>query len=87
VRFATRLALFLAVTLVVIQVATGLAIYSSIRGTLVDEGKMRLTTARDQLIRQLEESEAQVADGVKVLTLPGFPNKPPSALEGGRIFG
>jgi hypothetical protein len=30
---------------------------------------MRLTTARDQLIRQLEESEAQVADGVKVLTL------------------
>jgi diguanylate cyclase (GGDEF)-like protein len=69
VRFATKLALFLAATLVVIQVATGLAIYSSIRNTLVDEGKMSLATARDQFIRQLDETERQVADGVKVLTL------------------
>ena len=68
-RFATKLALFLAVTLVVIQVATGLAIYSSIRDTLVDEGKLRLAMARDQFIRQLNETERQVADGFKVLTL------------------
>jgi EAL domain-containing protein (putative c-di-GMP-specific phosphodiesterase class I)/GGDEF domain-containing protein len=69
VRFATKLSLFLAVTLVVIQGVTGLAIYSSIRSTLVNEGKTRLATASDQFIRQLDETEAQVADGVKVLTL------------------
>jgi diguanylate cyclase (GGDEF)-like protein len=69
VRFATKLSLFLAVTLVVIQLATGLATYSFIRDTLVDEGKVSLITARDQFIRQLDETERQVADGVKVLTL------------------
>jgi EAL domain-containing protein (putative c-di-GMP-specific phosphodiesterase class I)/GGDEF domain-containing protein len=69
VRFATKLALVLAITLVVIQVATGLAIYSLIRDTLVDQGKVSLTTARDQLIRQLGETERQLADGVQVLTL------------------
>jgi predicted signal transduction protein with EAL and GGDEF domain len=69
VRFATKLALFLAVTLVVIQVATGVAIYSSIRATLVDDGRVRLITARDQFIRQLDATETQVADGVRVLTL------------------
>ena len=68
-RFATKLALVLAITLVVIQVATGLAIYSLIRDTLVDQGKVSLTTARDQLIRQLGETERQLADGVQVLTL------------------
>jgi EAL domain-containing protein (putative c-di-GMP-specific phosphodiesterase class I)/GGDEF domain-containing protein len=69
VRFATKLALFLSLTLVVIQVATGLAIYTLIRDTLVDEGKARLITAADRFIRQLNEIEGQVADGVKVLTL------------------
>jgi len=69
VRFATKLALFLTVTLLVIQVATGLAIYSLIRGTLVDEGKARLTAAAGQFVRQLNEIETEVADGVTVLTL------------------
>jgi EAL domain-containing protein (putative c-di-GMP-specific phosphodiesterase class I)/GGDEF domain-containing protein len=69
VRFATKLALFLAVTLVVIQGATGLAIYHFIRDTLVEQGKAQLTTAAAQFIRQLNEIESQVADGVKVLTL------------------
>ncbi|MEA2772052.1 MAG: hypothetical protein QOD93_5014, partial [Acetobacteraceae bacterium] len=40
-----------------------------IRDTLVDQGTVSLTTARDQLIRQLDETERQVADAVKVLTL------------------
>ncbi|HEY0424790.1 MAG TPA: hypothetical protein VGC82_15830, partial [Rhodopila sp.] len=62
-RFAAKLALFLSLTLVVTQVATGLAIYTLIRDTLVDEGKAHLITAADRFIRQLQEIEGQVADG------------------------
>jgi EAL domain-containing protein (putative c-di-GMP-specific phosphodiesterase class I)/GGDEF domain-containing protein len=69
VRFSTKLVLFLTVTLVAIQLATGLAIYSLIRDTLVDQGKAQLTTAAGQLIRQVNEIEFEVAEGVKVLTL------------------
>ena len=68
-RFATKLALLLVVTLAGIQAATGAAVYELIRATLIRDGKAQLTVAARQFVQQLGEVEDQVAAGVNVLTL------------------
>jgi predicted signal transduction protein with EAL and GGDEF domain len=68
-RFGTKLALFLIAALIAILAATGLATYALIRNTLAEEGIASLSAASAQFTRQLGEIAAQMAAGVKVLTL------------------
>jgi predicted signal transduction protein with EAL and GGDEF domain len=69
VRFGTKLALFLVITLLVIQGATGTALYALIRTTLIDDGEAQLATAVSQFNSQLNEIEHQVAAGMRILAL------------------
>ncbi|MEJ0020019.1 MAG: EAL domain-containing protein [Acetobacteraceae bacterium] len=68
-RFGIKLAVFLAVGLLVILGAAGFATYRSIRDTLIDEGKAQITTAASRFVRQLDEIEHQVAVGVGIVAL------------------
>src|SRR5579871_3749847 len=67
--FGIKLALFLTIALAAILGGTGVATYTSIRATLVDDGKDQVTVAADRFVRQLEEFERQVAFGVNILAL------------------
>jgi len=68
-RFGIKLAVFLAIALMLILGGAGVATYQSIRDTLIDEGKAQITTAAGRFVRQLDEIERQVASGVGILTL------------------
>ncbi len=67
--FGIKLALFLAIALAAILGGTGFATYTSIRDTLIDDGKEQVTTAAGRFVGQLGEIERQVAFGVNILSL------------------
>lgn len=68
-RFAVRLILFFAVTLVGIQAATIVSIKAVLRATLMEDGQSQVAAAEDRFLRQLSEQEARLAEGVRLLTL------------------
>jgi diguanylate cyclase (GGDEF)-like protein len=68
-RFRFRLAFFLVVALVGIQVLTGALVYSVTRHELIDEGKRQLGVASAAFVRQLDDVSARVAASVQVLAL------------------
>jgi signal transduction histidine kinase len=67
--FRTRLALFLVVTLAVVQLLTAVVAYSYLRHSLVDKAKNELTAATGVFLRQLGVLSEQVAADVEVLSL------------------
>lgn len=67
--FRNRLALFLMVILIGVQVATGLFAYAYLRHTIVEQGKRELASATDAFMRQLNFLSERVTDGVEVLAL------------------
>jgi len=69
VGFRHRLALFLVVTLAVVQMLTGFAAYVYLRHSLVEKAKVELTQATAVFQRQLTLLSERVADDVEVLSL------------------
>ena len=67
--FGTRLILFFTLTLLLIELSTGAAIRSLLRDMLVDDGKARVVAADTRFGDQLQEFEATMANGVRLLTL------------------
>jgi signal transduction histidine kinase len=67
--FRHRLALFLVVTLVAVQVLTAFFAYAYLRHDLVERGKRELAAAMGVFTRQLDFLSDRVADGVQVLSL------------------
>jgi len=67
--FRHRLALFLVVTLVAIQLLTALFAYTYLRHDLVERGKRELVAEMGVFTRQLDFLSERVADGVQVLSL------------------
>ncbi len=68
-RFSIRLTLFFALTLLVIQGATILAIQTKLRDTIMEDGKTQVAAAETRFVRQLSELQDQLAEGVRLLTL------------------
>jgi signal transduction histidine kinase len=67
--FRHRLALFLAVTLVAVQLLTAVFAYAYLRHDLVERGKRELAAEMGVFTRQLDFLSERVADGVQVLSL------------------
>jgi signal transduction histidine kinase len=67
--FRHRLALFLVVTLAVVQVLTALVAYSYLRHSLVEKEKRELAAATGVFLRQLGILSERVGDDVEVLSL------------------
>ena len=68
-RFGTRLTLFFAATLMIIQTGTIWAIHQSLHDTLLQDGRTQVAGAEARFVRQLSGMEAQLAEGVRLLTL------------------
>ncbi len=68
-RFSLRLILFLAATLLAIQTATILTARAMLRGTLMEDGRNQVAASETRFVRQLDELEHQLAEGVRLLTL------------------
>ncbi len=67
--FRNRLALFLVVTLILVQGLTALFAYTYLRHDLVEQGKHELNVAMGVFMRQLNFMSERVTDGVEVLSL------------------
>src|SRR4051812_47678004 len=67
--FRKRLALFLVVTLVVLQGVTALLAYGVIRSNLVEQAKGQLQATASVFMRQLNVLSERVTDDVEVLSL------------------
>jgi len=67
--FRTRLALFLAVTLVAVQALTAAVAYLYLRHNLVERGKRELAAEMGVFTRQLDFLSERVTDAVKVSSL------------------
>src|SRR5262249_60926047 len=67
--FRQRLALFLVVTLIVVQALTALLAYGIVRGKLVEQGRHELAATANVFMRQLTVLSGRVADDVEVLSL------------------
>ncbi len=67
--FRNRLMLFLVVTLVAVQVFTGLVVYNVIRNHVIDQGKTELKAATEIFVRELDALSGRVSDAVDVLAL------------------
>ncbi len=68
-RFGVRLALFLTVTLVVVQGITLTVSGQMMRRTLIADGQVQLAAAETRFIHQLSALEEQLASGVRLLTM------------------
>ncbi len=67
--FRRRLALFLIVTLVSVQIITAISAYGFVRTNLIEQGKHELAATTAVFMRQLNEISTQVGDDVQVLAL------------------
>jgi signal transduction histidine kinase len=67
--FRKRLALFLMVTLIGVQVITAIFAYGVIRGNLVEQAKNELKSTASVFTRQLNVLSERVSDDVEVLSL------------------
>ncbi len=65
--FRRRLALFLIVTLVSVQVMTAISAYGFVRANLVEQGKRELAATTAVFMRQLNVLSERVSDGAQVL--------------------
>jgi signal transduction histidine kinase len=67
--FRNRLALFLLVTLILVQGFTGFIVYTVVRNHGIEEGKHQLKAASDIFVRELGALSGRVSDAVEVLAL------------------
>ena len=67
--FRFRLAWLMVATLVAVQLATAILVYSVTRRELIEEGKRRLGTAATAFGRQVDDVSGRVAASVQVLAL------------------
>jgi hypothetical protein len=67
--FRIRLALFLIVSLALLQIVTAVLVYEVTRRQIIGEGEHQLALAGTAFVRQLDDISARVGDNVQVLTL------------------
>lgn len=67
--FRNRLALFLTLILIGVQLATAIFAYAYLRHDIIEQGKRELASAATAFMRQLEFLSERVSDGVRVLAL------------------
>jgi diguanylate cyclase (GGDEF)-like protein len=67
--FRNRLAIFLILTLVVVQGATALFLYGVTRRALIGQGEAQLTSSLGLFFRQMDAVSQRVAESVQVLSL------------------
>jgi diguanylate cyclase (GGDEF)-like protein len=69
ISFRNRLAIFLILTLVVVQGATALIVYGVTRRALITQSETQLTSSLDLFFRQMNAVSQRVAESVQVLSL------------------
>jgi len=69
ISFRNRLAIFLILTLVVVQGATALIVYGVTRRALISQSETQLTSSLSLFFRQMDAVSQRVAESVQVLSL------------------